>query len=329
MAHRNYFTPVSQLFAIVSDLQRNDHPPSSPFYPMKINHLSFLAQGLVGQLRLTMEGHLSPRLLLACAAFVAAQPIHASLVVTYAELPADVKSTLANTAVLDFDSVGATQGAKPYSNLTWTDPTQGTIGTLDHVYLQNANAYGGANYPNAGGYYAVQSSPSQYAVGGANAVSTTTLALAAPSEYFGIWWSAGDAANTLTFYDGPTKIAEYTTATLPGLLPGTYFGNPVDGRQDGSEPFAFLNFYALHGTKFTSVVFSEPGSSYGFESDNWTVRAQGWGTSPGETGPVPGVLLSEISSVPEPSSTLALGGLLASALLLRNRTSNSGKNAAF
>ena len=66
----------------------------------------------------------------------------------------------------------------------------------------------------------------------------------------------------------------------------------------------------MEGTTWDQVVFSNQGTS-GFESDNWTDRANAWGTQPGETGPVPGVQVvsltdSKLSPIPEPSSTLCV-----------------------
>ncbi len=261
-----------------------------------------------------------PWLALAAGILLAAQPVSASLVVTYAEDPGAVRTTLSNTAVINFTSL-ASHGAGSYSNVTWSDSSLGTVGSIDQVYLQSADAYGGYNYPN--GYYPVQSNPPG-GVGGGNAVPTTTLTFNTPSAYFGMWWSAGDQYNTLTFFNGNTQIAQYTTATLPGLLPHSYYGNPANWRADSSEPFAFLNFYGV-GAQFTKVVFSNP-SSTGFESDNWTVRTQAYGSFSGEDpANLPGVLISTINtggqSVPEPSSAMALGlsGLLLTGVLTRRR----------
>jgi len=168
-------------------------------------------------------------LALAGAAIVAVQPVHASLVVTYAEDAGAVNSTLQDTAVINFNAL-ATHGAGAYTNLTWTDSTLGTVGTIDQVYLQSANQYGGANNATVSGksitphgYYPVASEP-PHGVGGSSAVTPITLTFDTKSAYFGMWWSAGDPGNILTFYQGNTQIAQYTTANLPGLLPKSYFG---------------------------------------------------------------------------------------------------------
>ncbi len=261
-----------------------------------------------------------PWLAIVTCVILAAQPVSATLVVTYAESSGAVNSTLTHTSVINFSSL-ATSGAGAYSNLKWTDSTLGTVGTIDQVYLQKASQFGGANYPS--GYYPVESQPSG-GVGGAKAIPTTSLTLNVASSYFGLWWSAGDKYNTLTFYDGSTQVAQYTTATLPGLLPKSYYGNPVDGKADSSEPFAFLNFYGV-GAQFNKVVLSNPNST-GFESDNWTVRSQAYGYYAGEDpANLPGILISSISTgglpVPEPSSAMALGlsGLLLIGFLTSRR----------
>ncbi len=273
------------------------------------------------RLCLTSKMRVSSWLVLVGAAFVTAQSLNASLVVTYAESPTAVNSTISHTAVINFDTV-ATSGAGKYTDVTWTDSTLGTIGNIDQVYMQNANQYGGANYTpgsTPSGYYPVASTPPS-GVGGSHATTPITLTFNTPSAYFGLWWSAGDPGNILTFYDGSTQIAQYKTQGLPGLLPSTYHGNPVDKRADGAEPFAFLNFYALEGAQFTKVVLSNTSTS-GFESDNWTVRTAAYGTYAGENpAQLPGVVI-ETAGVPEPSTTAALGlsALLMTGVLTRRR----------
>jgi len=87
----------------------------------------------------------------------------------------------------------------------------------------------------------------------------------------------------------------------------------------------------MGGTEFSKVVISNTSTS-GFESDNWTVREQAYGTLPGENPKSPpGVFLKQVSTptgfgtnvdlsaVPEPSTTLALGLLIVSGLSMRSR----------
>ncbi|MBU3076332.1 PEPxxWA-CTERM sorting domain-containing protein [Sphingomonas sp. XMGL2] len=51
-----------------------------------------------------------------------------------------------------------------------------------------------------------------------------------------------------------------------------YYGNPYTGLNAG-EPYVFLNFLDLAGAGFDEIIFSEPTSTAGYESDNHTV---GW-----------------------------------------------------
>jgi len=248
---------------------------------------------------------------LGLASVAVAGSARADLIVTYAELPGAVNSTLQNTSVDNFTGVTSGQPSNPnplasgqYINLPWTGTgTQAgqTIGTINQVFLQNADQYGGATYPSV---YPV---PSE-SVGGAEAVPVTTLTLNTASGYFGLWWSAGDPANVLQFYKGGVLEATYTTASLLGQLPSTYKGNPTSQflGQDSAEGFAFLNFYGVGGVTWDTIVLSNLGSS-GFESDNWTSRVQPWGAEPGETGAVPGVQVSDVqvAAVPEPANVVA------------------------
>lgn len=235
---------------------------------------------------------------------------NAALIITHAEDSNSYNSTLSNTTVLTFDS--ATAGTKA-TNLVWSNGTS-TVGTIDRVYIKASDVYGGAGP--AGSNYAVQSQT----VGGSNATPTTTITFAAEHAYFGLWWSAGDALNVLTFYSDGYLVAEFTTSTLLNMLTADYKGNPRTNENPG-QAYAFINFFGMEGTTWDQVVFSNQGNS-GFESDNWTDRATAWGTLPGEDGPPPGVPVitltdSKPSVIPEPSS--ALFALSALSLLAARR----------
>ena len=238
------------------------------------------------------------------SALAASGQSQAPLTITYFENPTMVNSSLKDTSVTDF-SDWAKNGAGAYKDLTWSG-----VGTIDEVYLQKANLYGGAT---GTGYYPVQSAAPS-GVGGPNAVAETTLTLNKPSSYFGLWWSAGDPYNTLSFYSGNTLIASFDTKTILDNLPNSYFGNPTTkfNGQDRGEPFAFLNVYAKQGVTWDRVVMNNDGSS-GFESDNWTVRSQAWGTLAGETGSAPGRQVATVSgtkvsllAAPEPANVVAI-----------------------
>ena len=251
----------------------------------------------------------------------------ADLIMTYAEQPGVQVSTVADTTMFTFDSL-------PTGKLSKNVDFLGK-GTINQVYVIPANQYGGAAdtaYPN-GSPYSVESSSS-----GLGANQTTTLTWNQPSSYFGMWWSAGDPANYLSFYNGTNLVGEFDTKWLDQKVGKTYYGNPVPGSnkgKDSGEAFAFINFYAVNGAAFDKIVLSNPGSS-GFESDNWTVRAAAYGTNPSDGSTLPGIPvesvngtnatvygsgtvavsdsgqpLSSIAAVPEPGlwQLLVLGGL--------------------
>ena len=113
--------------------------------------------------------------------------------------------------------------------------------------------------------------------------TSMTLNITTPATYFGLWWTAGDGPNQLDFYSDDTLISSFTfyslvdalsnpTMTADGATYDTadYYGNPVDGSNDG-EPYAYLHVFAPTGQTFNKVVFSETGG--GFEFDNVTVAS--------------------------------------------------------
>jgi hypothetical protein len=127
--------------------------------------------------------------------------------------------------------------------------------------LVPANAYGGA-----GG--------SQY-ITTAGTASSYTLTLSKSVNYFGLWFSALDAGNSLSFYNGSTLVESFTPsdyASLVGACPSAanpFCGNPNNGL-DPTEQFAYLNFYDSNGT-FNTIVFNQNLSGGQFESDNQAV----------------------------------------------------------
>lgn len=233
------------------------------------------------------------------------------ILLTYAEDPGRQISSLQNTSYITFDNL-----PNPDGSLTWAG-----VGTYDDVAIINANKYGGAD---GTGKYLVQST----SVPPGGAVPTTTLTLNTPSSYFGLWWSAGDPANRLTFYNGASLVADFTTATLVNVLPNSYKGNPTTPflDQNPGEKYAFFNIYGQDGATWDKIIFGNANPS-GFESDNHTTRVEAWGTLPGESGPEPGVAVMKVEgtnvntnvvAVPETSTWvmgfLALGAVIVTAL---------------
>ena len=183
-----------------------------------------------------------------------------SIMVTTAEGPTSFNTTLGNVNVESFS--GMTKGIS--SNINWNG-----VGTIDKVSLIPNNQYGGTPTSKA---YPVQSTSAS--LGG---VSTTTITLSTPSSYFGMFWSAGDASNNLSFYNGNSLVASFSTQSLMNKLPSSYYGNPNPANlgQDRGEPFGFINFLGGSDTKWDKIVLSNPTGS-GFESQNWTSRTEAW-----------------------------------------------------
>jgi T5SS/PEP-CTERM-associated repeat protein len=144
------------------------------------------------------------------------------------------------------------------------------IGSYDHLLIEAADAFGGAG--GTGNYMTVNTSINK-------ASQPTTLTLTTPERYFGLWWSAGDPFNLMSFYSGSTLLESFQSSDVVNFInaqpnKSAYYGNPNNGK-DASEPFAFLNFFANPSNPsvtFNRIVFSNVGSS-GFEQDNHTLAA--------------------------------------------------------
>jgi len=216
-------------------------------------------------------------LLLTAVGFLTAAAAPAAVVITYAEKPGDVNSSLIGTDVFTFDDLKT--GLQ-------TDVAWKGVGTFNQLFIKSADAFGGAAselYPK-GSLYSVQ--------GVGTRVLSSTLTLDEASSYFGLWWSAGDARNVLQFYSGDALVAEFTTASLLAPLPKDYYGNPLDPSINRGEPYAFINFFGDADTTWDRIVFTNDGSS-GFESDNYTTRVQAW--DPLVDGALPGVPVAMVS----------------------------------
>lgn len=232
----------------------------------------------------------------------------ASLLVTRAEDSNAYVTSVSGTRVFTFDSLAP----GTHTNVTWTDNGT-TVGTIDQVVVSAANNWGGAG-----------SSGSNYAVQMSNATNpVTNLRFPTPNAYFGLWWSAGDGNNMLTFFLGNTEIVRFTTQTLLNGLPNEYFGNPRNNQNTG-EAYAFINFFGMQGTRWDRIEFrnvSRPQIT-GFESDNWTTRVEPWGSRPGDGPTPPGTPVTTVqvtAVVPEPSSALVAFVSLGMLCLRRRR----------
>ena len=168
----------------------------------------------------------------------------------------------------------------------------GITGTFsgDGVVLP-ADQFGGAQA--TGNYLAISAGDAE------------SLALNEPANFFGLWFSAADATNTITFYQtgDPDPIFTFGAAefqALVGACPASpYCGNPTATfkNADNGEQYAYVEFLATNGT-FNTVVLSE-GNSGNFEADNETV---------GQVS-TPHVAGTAINVTPEPGSlVLAIAG---------------------
>jgi len=223
--------------------------------------------------------------------------------------PSDQATFIATAITETFNSLSTGNRTTSYT---------GTIGTYQLTTTSAfavlaANQFGGAN-------------GTRYISIGAQSGTTGSvmLQLNADYNYFGFWWSAGDANNGLTLYDGNLLLGRITTAdVLARLTPKTgtvqavngnfynnalYYGNPNNTTQNTGEPYAYISLVAS-GTTFNRIVFDNSSSlSTGFENDNHSVYF-GSVSLPGSS-----VIISTTqTNVPEPGSAalLTVGLLLA------------------
>ena len=134
-----------------------------------------------------------------------------------------------------------------------------------------ANQYGGAN-----GTAAFPSITGTTAPGDAYVIRLSNSPNIPGVNYFGIWISALDAANSLQFYSNGKLLYSFGATDLQTAL-GTcstsnaYCGNPTTPfkGQNATEAYAYVNFFDTVGY-FDTVVLYESSTS-GFESSNHAV----------------------------------------------------------
>jgi len=184
--------------------------------------------------------------------------------------------TLLDAGVESFDS-------RPTGTQTFTTDfgTGGTVvGTFTNVDVMPADLYGGAG---GTGNFA-----SDYS-------GSFSLAFATAQTYVGMWISALNSTNYLSFYNNGALVYSFAPAQLLDFVANNpaYYGNPTPNfrHQDSGEPFAFVNFTDLTGT-FDKISVS----GYGYELDNFTV-----GT------PVSTASSAAVFDVPEPGPVGVLG----------------------
>ncbi len=114
-----------------------------------------------------------------------------------------------------------------------------------------------------------------YGIGNWSGTTTATLTFNSPQNYFGLWWSAGDGANQLVFYDtNNILIGSYFVGDIIPFLSASYFGNPnYSPRINTNQPYVYLNFTTTSTDQIASVQFLNTTVS-GFEIDNISVTDQ-------------------------------------------------------
>jgi len=162
-------------------------------------------------------------------------------------------SAVSGTTDFNFNSLPA--------SYTASTANAGGIGQFSGLAVENTGPFGGA------------AGHSTYGVVGYPGNGNATLAFSGPASYFGFWWSAVDAQNTLTLYSGDSAVLTLTGSDLMNALgscgagsTNAYCGSPVNG-EDGRELFTYVNIFGTNGTRFSSASFSN-GLSTGFEFDN-------------------------------------------------------------
>jgi PEP-CTERM motif len=224
---------------------------------------------------------------------------------TVTQLAAGVQTSATTTNVENFNETSPGFGTTTNFN------GSGITGTYSGNFTINKpDQYGAAG---GTGFYIDTTTP------GGNP-GTYTLTLSKQVDYFGLWFSALDQGNQLSFFDTAisTTVPVFTFspanyAALVGACPNAlsgYCGNPNSPflGNDSGQQYAYLNFLDTSGT-FNEVVFTENPAVGQFESDNHAV-AQNVTTIPGQL----------LTPTPEPSSLVLLGsGILAAAGMVRRK----------
>jgi hypothetical protein len=236
-------------------------------------------------------------ILAALAVAALAAPASAAVVVTYEAPGVENTTSTGSFAVETFNS------APTGLNTSYSDTVGGVTFNYANVNVINANQYGGA-----GG---IDQYPAAYGAGiysGASSSYTLNVSSNAASNYFGAYFSAEDATNTLQFYNGSTLVYTFTPTILLSKIASNpaYFGNPDAPflGQDGGQAYAYANIY-FGGASYDKIVFSQPALNSGFETDNHTVGV--YDTMSG-------------TAVPEPATwAMMLMGIGAVGLMMRRR----------
>jgi hypothetical protein len=251
-------------------------------------------------------------------------PVECATIAVYISAPTTQTTFVSGASTETFNSL--TNGLR---TTNYTSPLVGgdnatyQLTTTSAFMIQNADQYGGA-------------SGSKYMTFGAqsNTSGAITVKFNAQYNYFGFWWSAGDANNGVSFYLGTTFLGRFSTADIMTVLsPSTgtvkaingtvynnsqYYGNPNGSNQNTGEPYAYVSI-VTNGITFDKIIMDNSGTTgTGFESDNHSVY-NGQVVVPGTA-----VVVKSVPPVaPEPGTAvmmaLGVGLLLAGRRALRGR----------
>ncbi len=186
------------------------------------------------------------------AAMLIGSAVHAATIVTVEAAGVQNTTVALPTAVETFDAL--TPGNQVPTSAAFA--SFGAPATFTSTSILVADQYGGAG--GVGNQVAVRET-------GDLVISfTTTL------SYFGVWASALDAANTVTFFKNGVELS--STNLTAFALDSSYNGNPTAPYfgQNSNEKYAFFNFAVSEG--YDTVVLSQNGGG-GFELDNVTIGA--------------------------------------------------------
>lgn len=192
----------------------------------------------------------------------------------YIGAPGESRTSLSGAATETFDELPS----GPMSSPLDSGIGRYQLSMTSVLSIQDADDFGGANF-------------TKYAAFGAqsNTAAPVTLTLTANSNYFGFWWSAGDANNGITLYNDNVLLtrvsaSDLTTFLAPNLTitsvngkktydTDDYSGNPNwnRNRPNYGERYAYVHLLTS-GASFNRVAFDNSGKlGTGFESDNHSV----------------------------------------------------------
>ena len=216
------------------------------------------------------------RSLIVCSLVAASAALLPASIIVSVEAPGVQSTTTPGVVTQDFNSFAAGPFAGGATNV-------GTYSVGGQIV--NPDAFGGSN------------ATKYISVGAQSGTTSYSLTFNGLQSYFGFYWPAIDALNSVTFYNGATLLATFTSANIESALvnPNAYLGNPNNG-QDRNEHFVYVNFNADLASRFDKIVFHDTNTSTGFETDNHSIAGA--------------------SGVPEPNAYFLTGLGLAGLILL-------------